>query len=176
MIEKEKFERHLRGTNLSENTISSNHFLRDNEPWAPMLENDNGLDDLYGLLCISGNNNSVIANHISESIHKGFIKPAGAKPVIIRVVSGKGNFISNNHIVAMTEAEGEETEASDSCFSAQVDALTTTDRLVEIDITAVLVEAEAIRNTVLDSGSEKQVVIDRIANAFRATPVPGDLC
>ena len=57
-----------------------------------------------------------------------------------------------------------------------VDALTTTDRLVEIDITAVLVEAEAIRNTVLDSGSEKQVVIDRIANAFRATPVPGDLC
>ncbi len=76
----------------------------------------------------------------------------------------------------MTEAEGEETEASDSCFSAQVDALTTTDRLVEIDITAVLVEAEAIRNTVLDSGSEKQVVIDRIANAFRATPVPGDLC
>lgn len=162
--------------NCSENTISSNHFLRDNEPWAPMLENDNGLDDLYGLLCISGNNNSVIANHISESIHKGFIKPAGAKPVIIRVVSGKGNFISNNHIVAMTEAEGEETEASDSCFSAQVDALTTTDRLVEIDITAVLVEAEAIRNTVLDSGSEKQVVIDRIANAFRATPVPGDLC
>lgn len=162
--------------NCSENTISSNHFLRDNEPWAPMLENDNGLDDLYGLLCISGNNNSVIANHISESINKGFIKPAGAKPVIIRVVSGKGNFISNNHIVAMTEAEGEETEASDSCFSAQVDALTTTDRLVEIDITAVLVEAEAIRNTVLDSGSEKQVVIDRIANAFRATPVPGDLC
>lgn len=54
--------------------------------------------------------------------------------------------------------------------------MTTTDRLVEIDITAVLVEAEAIRNTVLDSGSEKQVVIDRIANAFRATPVPGDLC
>ena len=44
--------------------------IRDsNEPWAPMLEYDNGLDDLYGILCISGNNNSVIANHISEIIH-----------------------------------------------------------------------------------------------------------
>jgi len=36
--------------NCSENMVSSNHFLRDNEPWAPMLEYDNGLDDLYGIL------------------------------------------------------------------------------------------------------------------------------
>lgn len=42
-----------------------------------MLEYDNGLDDLYGILCISGNNNSVIANHISEIIHTQSIKPAG---------------------------------------------------------------------------------------------------
>lgn len=33
--------------NCSENMISSNHFLRDNEPWKPMLDNDNGLDDSY---------------------------------------------------------------------------------------------------------------------------------
>ena len=52
--------------NCSENMISSNHFLRDNEPWKPMLDNDNGLDDSYGLLCINGNNNSIVANHISE--------------------------------------------------------------------------------------------------------------
>ena len=154
-------------------TVSSNHFLRDNEPWAPMLEYDNGLDDLYGILCISGNNNSVIANHISEIIHTQSIKPAGAKPVIIHIVSGKGNYISDNHIVATTEATDEQTKASDSCFSAQVDALTTTDKLVALDVTAVLVEKESVQNTILDSGSEGQVIIDRTVNAFRATPVPG---
>ena len=148
-------------------------FLRDNEPWAPMLEYDNGLDDLYGILCISGNNNSVIANHISEIIHTQSIKPAGAKPVIIHIVSGKGNYISDNHIVATTEATDEQTKASDSCFSAQVDALTTTDKLVALDVTAVLVEKESVQNTILDSGSEGQVIIDRTVNAFRATPVPG---
>lgn len=141
--------------------------------WAPMLEYDNGLDDLYGILCISGNNNSVIANHISEIIHTQSIKPAGAKPVIIHIVSGKGNYISDNHIVATTEATDEQTKASDSCFSAQVDALTTTDKLVALDVTAVLVEKESVQNTILDSGSEGQVIIDRTVNAFRATPVPG---
>lgn len=54
--------------NCSENMISSNHFLRDNEPWKPMLNNDNGLDDRYGLLYINGNNNSIVANHISETV------------------------------------------------------------------------------------------------------------
>lgn len=63
--------------NCSENMISSNHFLRDNEPWKPMLDNDNGLDDSYGLLCINGNNNSIVANHISEMIQRRYIKPLG---------------------------------------------------------------------------------------------------
>lgn len=156
--------------NCSENMVSANHFLRDNEPWAPMLENDNGLDDLYGLLRISGNNNSVIGNHISESIQKKMIQPSDAKPVIIHVVSGRGNYISNNHIVAVTEAVGMETEASDSCFSAQVDALTTTDKLVDLDVVTVLVEKESFQNTILDSGSDGQVIIDKKRNAFRATP------
>lgn len=157
----------------SENMVSSNHFLRDNEPWAPMLENDNGLDDLYGILCISGYNNSVIANHISETIHTQYIKPSGEKPVIIHIVSGKGNYISDNHIVVTAKAADEQAEISDSCFSAQVDALTTTDKLVSLDITTVLVEKESLQNTILDSGSEEQVVMDRTANAFRATPMPG---
>lgn len=34
--------------NSSENLISSNHFLRDHEPWKPMQMHDNGLDDEYG--------------------------------------------------------------------------------------------------------------------------------
>jgi hypothetical protein len=155
--------------NCSENLVSSNHFLRDHEPWTPFLGIDNGLDDLYGLLYISGNNNSVIANHFSEVINTQNIKPVGATPVIIRIVSGNGNYISNNHVVA-TEVHA---KISDSCFSAQVDALLTTKASEPLTVTTVLVEKESLQNTILDSGSDAQVVMDRTLNAFRATPTPG---
>ena len=155
--------------NCSENLVSSNHFLRDHEPWTPFLGIDNGLDDLYGLLYISGNNNSVIANHFSEVINTQNIKPVGATPVIIRIVSGNGNYISNNHVVA-TEVHA---KISDSCFSAQVDALLTTEASETLTVTTVLVEKESLQNTILDSGSDAQVVMDKTVNAFRATPTPG---
>ncbi|QGQ44358.1 NosD domain-containing protein [Metabacillus sediminilitoris] len=155
--------------NCSENLVSSNHFLRDHEPWTPFLGIDNGLDDLYGLLYISGNNNSVIANHFSEVINTQNIKPVGTTPVIIRIVSGNGNYISNNHVVA-TEVHA---KISDSCFSAQVDALLTTEASKPLTVTTVLVEKESLQNTILDSGSDAQVVMDKIVNAFRATPTPG---
>ncbi|WP_110931914.1 NosD domain-containing protein [Paenibacillus bouchesdurhonensis] len=155
--------------NCSENLVSSNHFLRDHEPWTPFLGIDNGLDDLYGLLYISGNNNSIIANHFSEGINTQNIKPVGATPVIIRIVSGNGNYISNNHVVA-TEVHA---KVSDSCFSAQVDALLTTEASEPLTVTTVLVEKESLQNTILDSGSDAQVVMDKTVNAFRATPTPG---
>jgi hypothetical protein len=155
--------------NCSENLVSSNHFLRDHEPWTPFLGIDNGLDDLYGLLYISGNNNSVIANHFSEVINTQNIKPVGATPVIIRIVSGNGNYISNNHVVA-TEVHA---KISDSCFSAQVDALLTTEASEPLTVTTVLVEKESLQNTILDSGSDVHVVMDKTVNAFRATPTPG---
>ncbi|MEV5026611.1 NosD domain-containing protein [Paenibacillus sp. LPE1-1-1.1] len=155
--------------NCSENLVSSNHFLRDHEPWTPFLGIDNGLDDLYGLLYISGNNNSVIANHFSEGINTQNIKPVGATPVIMRIVSGNGNYISNNHVVA-TEVHA---KISDSCFSAQVDALLTTEASEPLTVTTVLVEKESLQNTILDSGSDAQVVMDKTVNAFRATPTPG---
>lgn len=155
--------------NCSENLVSSNHFLRDHEPWTPFVGIDNGLDDLYGLLYISGNNNSVIANHFSEVINTQNIKPVGATPVIIRIVSGNGNYISNNHVVA-TEVHA---KISDSCFSAQVDALLTTEASEPLTVTTVLVEKESLQNTILDSGSDAQVVMDKTENAFRATPTPG---
>ncbi|KKI92713.1 fructotransferase [Bacillus sp. SA1-12] len=155
--------------NCSENLVSSNHFLRDHEPWTPFLGIDNGLDDLYGLLYISGNNNSVIANHFSEVINTQNIMPVGATPVIIRIVSGNGNYISNNHVVA-TEVHA---KISDSCFSAQVDALLTTEASKPLTVTTVLVEKESLQNTILDSGSDAQVVMDKTVNAFRATPTLG---
>ena len=155
--------------NCSENLVSSNHFLRDHEPWTPFQGIDNGLDDLYGLLYISGNNNSVIANHFSEVINTQNIKPVGATPVIIRIVSGNGNYISTNHVVA-TEVHA---KISDSCFSAQVDALLTTEASEPLTVTTVLVEKESRQNTILDSGSDAQVVMEKTENAFRANPTSG---
>ena len=155
--------------NCSENLVSANHFFRDCEPWPPMQAYDNGLDDLYGLLYIRGNNNSIIANHISVTIGAQHITPSGAAPVIIHIVSGRGNYISDNHIVAITEAF-EQADAMGSCFSMQVTALLGADKLEPLDVTTVLVESESNQNTILDSGSDLQVVMDKTANAFRATP------
>lgn len=152
-----------------ENMISSNHFLRDNEPWTPLIGVDNGLDDQYGILRICGSNNSVIANHISETVSPATIKPADKKPIIIRLVSGRGNYIASNHIVAMAEMEA---EASEACYAAQVNALTSRDRRRKLDVVHVLVDELSEENMILDTGSEKQVIMDRKRNVFRPIPEP----
>ncbi|MFJ4226200.1 NosD domain-containing protein [Paenarthrobacter nicotinovorans] len=152
--------------NSSENLVATNHFLRDHEPWTPFLGIDNGLDDLHGVLSISGNNNSVIGNHFSQIIDSEHIRPEGATPVTIRLREGTGNFVSNNHVVAMNV----HATASDDCFEAQVDALLTTDAAKELAVTAVLVDPESARNTILDSGRETQISADWTANAIRPTP------
>jgi len=150
----------------SENLVAANHFLRDNEPWAPFRGIDNGLDDSVGLLRIEGDGNSVIANHFSETVDAGTIKPLGTAPVIMRLAAGSGNYVANNHVVASDIRA----KASDSSFSAQVAALLTTGADGRLPVTTVLVDAASVANTVLDSGDDNQVVIDRSANAFRPTP------
>ena len=160
--------------NCSENLIASNHFLRDHEPWPPMFGVDNGLDDGFGLLRIEGNNNSIIANHISETIDRQYLRPEGIVPVIIRLVRGTGNYIASNHIVATTQSAVEEDESSDSsaaCFSAQVGALLTADRLKALEVIAVQIEAASSGNTVLDTAADSEVIIDRSVNAFRPLPI-----
>ncbi|PDT80265.1 NosD domain-containing protein [Sinorhizobium sp. BJ1] len=159
--------------NCCENLVSSNHFLRDREPWAPMQKYDNGLDDLFGLLQIDGSNNSIIANHISETIDTQYVKPPAVKPVIINVVSGSGNYIANNHIVATTEISQIDDAPNSDCFSTQVGALLSTNNLKALEVTAVLVQKGATRNTVLESGYDEQVEMDKTMNAFRGTPVFG---
>ena len=159
--------------NCSENLVSSNHFLRDREPWAPMVAYDNGLDDLFGLVRIDGSNNSVIANHISLTMDARFIQPPSAKPVIIHLGSGSGNYIANNHVVATTD-DAEPAEAPNSaCFATQVGALLSTQNLRALDVTTVSVAEGSRQNTILDSGSAAQVRLDRTANAFRANPALG---
>ena len=150
----------------SENLVGSNHFLRDREPWSPFLEVDNGLDDLHGMLRIDGDRNSVIGNHFSAVIDAETTRPVGATPVVVRLSAGSGNFISSNHVVAL----GVQAKSGDSAFSAQVDALLATAVADSLSVTTVLVDAESTQNTVLDSGGDDQVVLDRTVNAFRATP------
>lgn len=100
--------------------------------------------------------------------------PTGATPVIIRVVSGKGNTVSNNHIVATTETSDVQTVANaNACFSTQVSALLSTQGLETLTVTTVQIEAASQQNIVLDSGTDGQVMIDKTLNAFRATPAPG---
>lgn len=157
----------------SENLVASNHFLRDHEPWAPMTRYDNGLDDQFGLLHLSGDNNSVIANHVSASIDTRFLKPQNEKPVIIRIVSGTGNYVANNHIVATTERAAANDAPNSDCFATQVEAILSTRNLTALEVIAVQVEPGSTGNTILDSGSDIEVLLDKSVNAFRGTPVPG---
>lgn len=156
--------------NCTENLVSSNHFLRDHEPWPPMQRYDNGLDDNYGLLRIEGTNNSIISNHISETIDTKYLKPEKCTPTIIHLVSGNGNYIASNHIVATTQRTQEKKAGEDSCFDAQVGALLSVNELQELPVIAVKVEKEAMKNVVLDTGKESQIVMDRSRNVCRGIP------
>ena len=150
----------------SENLVATNHILRDDEPWTPFLGVDNSMDDTHGLLRVSGSNNSVVANHFSQVVDARGVRPEGAAPVVIRLVEGGGNFVSSNHVVALDVPAA----SSDSCFTAQVDALLTTRAREGLVVTTVRVDAGSAGNTILDSGADAQVVADRTVNAVRATP------
>ena len=159
--------------NCSENLVSANHLLRDREPWAPMMRYDNGLDDQFGLLRVEGDNNSIIANHISHAVDARFLNPVGEKPVIINLVSGTGNYVANNHVVA-TSAQALDNDAPNSaCFSTQVEAILGSANRTRLDVVAVRVSPGSSLNTILDSGSAAQVELDTAVNAFRGTPAPG---
>jgi hypothetical protein len=153
----------------SENLVASNHFLHDHEPWTPFFGVDNGVDDLAGLLAVRGSNNSVIGNHFSEVVDASSVRPAGAIPVIIRLTEGTGNYVTSNHVVPLDVTA----TANDSAFEAQVDALLSTVASRVLAVTTVMIDSTSTLNTVMDSGREDQVIFDRAANAFRATPSIG---
>ena len=153
-----------------ENLVSSNHFLRDHEPWPPMQRYDNGLNDDYGLIHIDGSCNSVISNHISETIEMQYLKPAGIKPVVIRLVSGTENYVACNHIVATTQADKKEKEGDSSCFDAQVGALLSMNERVRLSGDAVRVDAASSDNVILDTCRESEAAMDFDINVFRGIP------
>lgn len=150
----------------SDNTISANHVTRDKEPWQPMLEYNNGVDEEFGLINISGSRNSVMANHICEMLPQ----PETARPVIIRLEAGRHNYISNNYIDVMA-VESEESEVrGDSCFEVQVGALLGRKEKKPLDAISVFIDSQSKQNTILDSGTVEQVAMNHKENAFRATP------
>ncbi|QTO38078.1 hypothetical protein J7D54_02930 [Tessaracoccus sp. MC1865] len=150
----------------SENLVAANHLLRDHEPWTPFLDVDNGLEDTYGLVRIEGSGNTVTGNHFSEVVDARQVRPSGAAPVIIRLATGSDNFVATNHCIARNV----DATSSDSCFEAQVGALLGTGATSRLKVTTVRVDGDSSRNTVLDSGSDSEVLIDLTANAFRPTP------
>lgn len=153
----------------SENLIGSNHFLRDAEPWVPFLDVTNGLDDEFGVLRVEGSDNSIIGNHFSHVTDSGDLRPSGAVPVVIRVESGQGNYVAHNHVVAKSVPKS----SGGSAFEAQVGALLETGASSSRQVVSVMVSKASQGNTVLDSGDESEVDIDRLHNAFRPNPRPG---
>ncbi len=83
-----------------ENLIGANHFYRESETYAPFQNVSNGLDDLFGMLYIAGDNNMVTGNLFDYFVNAGSISPSGGTPTIILVKSGDRNRISDNHVVA----------------------------------------------------------------------------
>jgi hypothetical protein len=150
----------------SENLVATNHFLRDLEPWTPFLAIDNGRDDLFGLLRIEGSHNSVIGNHFSDVVDASTVRPAGATPVVVRLLAGNGNYVAANHMVGLDVR----TTPNDSAFAGQVEALLSTEAAGVLPVTAVMVDAASTGNTILDSGTDAQLMVDVASNAVRASP------
>ncbi|GAA1651555.1 hypothetical protein GCM10009806_20470 [Microbacterium flavum] len=83
-----------------ENLVAANQFTRvDTES-----SNDNGRDDLFGMIQISGSNNSVLSNHMSYNVAGPLRRPSGATPTLILVKSGDRNVINGNTLVANVAA------------------------------------------------------------------------
>ncbi len=150
----------------SENLVASNHFLRDHEPWTPFLGVEGRYDDAFGLVNVDGAGNSIIGNHFSEVVAASRVRPDGAAPVIVRLAAGRGNRVSDNHVVASDVDPG----SQDSAFEAQVEALLSTAEARPLAVVAVRVDAASTGNTILDSGTEDEVDADLTVNAVRFTP------
>jgi len=133
-------------SDCNDNLIATNYLLREREPWAPMQIYNNGKDDLYGILQINGNNNAVIANKISIKLDTAYVNPLGSSVTGIHIISGTGNFISNNFITGFTTSG------------------------TVLPIYTVLMRSGVTGNIVLDSGTDAQTSFDKSTNSFRATP------
>lgn len=129
----------LEGT-CTENLISSNHFYRQPETYSPFASDNNGLDDLFGLVQLNGSDNALIANHFSYDVPSGSITPSGATPTMVLVKSGDGNHVASNHFTA------------------------------NVAVNTVVLDASTTNSHILDSGTSSQFQPYSSSYGFRATP------
>lgn len=122
------------------NLIASNHLARAVEPWPPMQGYDNGLDDLFGMIHVAGDENTISGNHLSYSVSEEDADSGDAPPTIILVKSGRGNYVATNHAVSSTE------------------------------VNVVVLDASTRETVVLDSAREDQFVAHTEDHSFRAIP------
>lgn len=130
----------------NDNLISSNNIFREHEPWGPMQRYNNGKDDLYGIIQINGNRNSVLCNKITIELAPEDVIPSAVAVTAIHMITGTENLISTNHITGHTPTGK------------------------KLQVTSVLFRNGVIGNTVLDSGKNNETSFDKTKNVFRATP------
>lgn len=123
-----------------ENLISSNHLYRQSETFAPFQSSTNGLDDLFGLIQVSGNNNSIIGNHVSYNVGAAAIRPSGATPSMILIKAGDGNYLASNHFTA------------------------------GVTVKTIVLDASTTNTHIMDCGTAAQLQAYSTSYGFRATP------
>ncbi|UZX01467.1 fructotransferase [Arthrobacter sp. CDRTa11] len=124
----------------TENLVASNHFLRQMEPFDPLKPYNNGLDDLFGLVHVAGNSNTVTGNHFSYDVPAGSVNPPSQPPTMVLVASGNNNFIATNNTVA------------------------------SVPVRTVVLDAATAGTKVLDCGTSAEFQAHGSPHSFRATP------
>ncbi|WP_091254683.1 NosD domain-containing protein [Arthrobacter sp. ok909] len=88
-----------------ENLVSSNHFRRGTEGFPPFLGKSNGLDDLYGVLHVNGDNNLISNNVFAYDVPPAHVIPQNVQPTIILIAGGDSNVVALNHVIANVPAQ-----------------------------------------------------------------------
>jgi inulin fructotransferase (DFA-I-forming) len=128
-------------TGCNNNLISSNHFLRNQESFGPFLSVAHPVDDLFGLVHINGNGNTVSSNHFTFDVTSGNVLPSGATPTLILVKSGSNNYLATNHHIA------------------------------SVGIKSAVLDGSTTNTKVLDSGTSSEFqALGAATYGFRATP------
>lgn len=123
-----------------ENLVTANHLRRGVEGFPPFLGVSNGLDDLYGVVHVRGDNNLISNNLFAFDVPPDGLNPSGAQPTMILVAGGDHNVIALNHVVKNVPAQH------------------------------VVLDASTTRSKVLDSGAENEITAHTQDVAIRPTP------
>lgn len=125
--------------NCKENLVTANHFRRAAESYQPFIDIV-GLDDLFGVVHVRGDNNLISNNLFAYDVPADRINPSGAQPTMILVAGGDANVIATNHVVSNVASQH------------------------------VVLDGSTTRTKVLDSGATDQITSYASDAAIRPTP------